>query len=605
MQQDETERFKIRRSLRLGRVLRLVWQSAPGWTIASMVLLIVVGLFPLLSLYLMKLLVDEAVAGISASSKEAAFTQVAILIALLGIITLVTALCSSILGLVKQAQSQAVSVHVDGILHVKSIEVDLEFYESSEYYNKMLRAQQEAPSRSTSLVNGLAQVVQSGISLSAMIGLLFLFNWCVAAILFAAAVPGIFVRLRYSDKMYRWQRKRTTMERLTWYFHSLLTGDMHAKEIRLFDLGTLFMQRYHDRRKQLNREELKIATRRSLAELGATTCATFAIFGSYAFVAYQTLYGNISVGDMVMYFGAIQRGISFLQNILSSLAGLYEDNLFLSNFYEFLDLKPKVEEPLQPKPVPKPMQTGIVFDHVSFQYPTGTRKVLEDVTLTIRAGEHVAFVGENGTGKTTLIKLLCRLYDPKDGNITIDDINLRQFRTSALRSEISVIFQDYAKYHLTARENIWLGNIALPSDHERVVSAAQLSGADEVINSLPYGYETTLGKWFEEGEELSIGEWQKVALARAFIRDSQIIIFDEPTSALDAKAEYEVFRKFHKLAEGQTAIIISHRLSTVKMADCIYVLDNGRICESGSHEELVRLGGAYARLFEMQAQNYR
>lgn len=605
MQQDETERFKIRRSLQLGRALRLVWQSAPGWTIASMVLLIVVGLFPLLSLYLMKLLVDEAVAGIAASGKEAAFAQVAILIALLGVVILVTALCSSILGLVRQAQSQAVGIHVDGILHIKSIEVDLEFYESSEYYNKMLRAQQEAPHRPTSIVNGLAQVLQSGISLTAMIGLLFLFHWSIAAILFAAAVPGILVRLKYADKMYRWQRKRTTMERLAWYFHSLLTGDMHAKEIRLFDFGPLFMQRYQDRRKQLNREELKIATRRSLAELGATTCATLAIFGSYVVIAYQTVHGNITLGDMVMYFGAIQRGISFLQNMLTGLAGLYEDNLFLSNFYEFLDLKPKVEEPLHSKPVPKPMQTGIVFDHVSFQYPTGTRKVLEDVTLTIRAGEHVAFVGENGTGKTTLIKLLCRLYDPMDGNITIDGIDLRQFRTSALRSEISVIFQDYAKYHLTARENIWLGNIALPSDHERIVSAAQLSGADEVINSLPYGYETTLGKWFEDGEELSIGEWQKVALARAFIRDSQIIIFDEPTSALDAKAEYEVFRKFHKLAEGQTAIIISHRLSTVKMADCIYVLNNGRICESGSHEALIRLGGVYARLFEMQAQNYR
>jgi ATP-binding cassette subfamily B protein len=306
-----------------------------------------------------------------------------------------------------------------------------------------------------------------------------------------------------------------------------------------------------------------------------------------------------------MYFMAFQRGQGFLQEMLSGLAGLYEDNLFLSNLYEFLDLKPKVVEPAHASPVPCPMQTGIVLNHVSFQYPTGARKVLEDVSLAIRPGEVVALVGENGSGKTTLVKLMCRLYDPTAGTITIDGTDLRQFETAALRREFSVLFQDYAQYHLTARENIWFGNTVLPPDHERIIAAARNSGADDVISALPHGYETVLGKAFEDGEELSIGEWQKVALARAFLRDAQIIVLDEPTSSLDAKAEYAVFQNFRKLASGRTAILISHRFSTVRMADRIYVLKEGRIIEGGTHEELLHCGGTYAHLFETQAQYYR
>ena len=454
-------------------------------------------------------------------------------------------------------------------------------------------------------MNGLVQVAQSGISLLAMAGLLFSFHWGIAAILFVAAIPGLFVRLRYACQTYRWQRRSTPAERQAWYFHWMLTGDVHAKEIRQFGLGPLFRRRFRDLRQQLRREKIEIATRRSIAELVSQASATIAVFGSYAFIAYRAVQGAITLGDLVMYYQAFQRGQGFLREMLGGLAGLYEDNLFLSNLHEFFELKSKVVEPPHPRPVPQPMQTGLAFDHVSFRYPTGTREVLEDISLTIRPGEVVALVGENGSGKTTLIKLLCRLYDPASGIITLDGIDLRQLETTALRREISVIFQDYAQYHLTARENIWFGNVTLPPDQERIAAAARHAGADEVIAGLPQGYETILGKWFEDGEELSVGEWQKVALARAFLRDAQIIVLDEPTSALDARAEYEVFKKFRQLAAGRTVILISHRFSTVRMADRIFVLEGGRIIESGTHDELVRLGGTYARLFETQAQYYR
>ena len=604
-EQTVSARLKILRTLQLGRALRFVWQSAKGWTIANGVLLVVQGVMPLFSLYLMKLMIDGVTAGLAAPDKVAAFSRVALFIGLMGAVTLFTALVRSIAGLIGEAQSQVIADHMSNVLHAKSIEVDLEYYESAQYYDTLHRAQQEASLRPTHIVNGLAQIGQSGISLLAMGGLLLSFHWGIAVLLFAAVIPGIVVRIRYSGRMYRWQRERTSTERQAGYLNWMLTGSSHAKEIRLFDLGALFIDRFRALRRKLRKERLAIAARRSVAELISQTGATVAIYGSYAFIAYRTVQGSITLGELVMYFQAFQRGQDFLKDLLGGLAGLYEDNLFLSNLYEFLDLKPKVGEPVHRKPVPRLMREGIAFHQVSFQYPAGARKVLEGITLTIRPGEVVALVGENGSGKTTLIKLLCRLYDPKDGVITLDGTDLRQFKTTELRRQIAVIFQDYVQYHLTARENIWFGNISLSSDDERILTAARHSGADEVIQGLPRGYDTILGKWFENGEQLSIGEWQKVALARAFLRDSQIIVLDEPTSSMDARTEYAVFQNFRRLAAGRTAVLISHRFSTVRMADCIYVLEAGKIIEKGSHDELIRTGGKYAHLFEMQARHYR
>jgi len=605
MDNDESATQKIAGALRLRRALRLVWEAAPGWTVAHVCLLLLQGVLPLLSLYLMKLLVDAVAAGLSAAERATAFQHVLLLIAFAGAVVLLSALCQSLAMLVSEAQGEVVADSMHDVVHAKSIEVDLEFYESPKCYDAFHRAQEEAPFRPSKIVHGLAQVGRSGVSLLAVGGLLLACHWGVAGVLLLAAVPGVIVRLRRSDKLYNWRRDRTAAERRCWYLHWLLTTDGHAKELRVFGLGNLFRERFQKARRRLRRELLRMSVQHSAAEFATRAAGTLAIFGAFAFIAHRTIEGRLTLGALVMYFEAFRRGQGFLEETLRGLASLYEDNLFLRNLYEFLDIRPRVVEAPDPKPVPTPIRTGVVFDHVSFTYPGGEAKVIDDLCLTIRPGEHVALVGANGAGKTTLVKLLCRLYDPTAGTVTIDGVDLRQFGLTELRARFSVIFQDYVRYHLSARENIWLGRVEAPPEEERIAAAARRSGAHEVIAGLPQGYDTILGKWFEEGAELSTGEWQKVALARAFLRETGVIVLDEPTSALDAKAEYEVFRQFRELARDRTAVLISHRFSTVRMADSIVVLEKGRISEQGGHDELVKRGGTYARLFETQAQHYR
>ena len=589
----------------LFRALRLVWHSGPGWTTASVALLVAQAALPLAGLYLTKLVVDSVSLGLVAPDRGATFGRVAVLIALAGAVVLASALCRSISGFVGEGLAQAVTDHMHELLHAKSVELDLEYYENAQYHDALQRAQQEAFFRPTRILNGVIQVAQGGIALLTMAALLLSFHWVVVGMLFVSAVPGVLMRTRYAGRFYRRQRQHTPLERRAAYFHWLLTGAENAKEMRLFNLGAAFRHRFRELRVRLRRERLAMVAKRSAADLATQSGLTLAVFGSYAFMAYRTVQGAITIGDLVMYYQAFQRGQDFLREMLSGLTGLYEDRLFLASLYEFLDLKRTVVEPTIPKAIRRPMRAGIVFDNVSFQYPGGTRKVLQDISLTISPGESVALVGVNGSGKTTLVKLLCRLYDPTSGAIAVDGVDLRELETTALRREIGVIFQDYLHYHLTARENVWIGNVEAPADQARIVAAARHSGADDLIVGLKHGYDTILGRLFEDGEELSIGEWQKIALARAFMRDAQVIVLDEPTSSMDAKAEHEVFERFRKLAANKTTILISHRFSTVRMADRIYVLEDGRIVESGTHDQLVRENGRYGRLFELQAAYYR
>ncbi len=596
---------KLRQINRLLPILKLVWQSSPAWTMARVSLILVQGLLPLGSIYLAKLIIDAVTANLAAPNKVAAFESILPLIALAALVTVLTTLCTSLAELVNTAHAQRVTDSMQGIIHAKSIEADLEFYENARYYDTLQRAQQEAPFRPTQILNHLAQSGQNALSLAAMAGLLLSLHWGVIIALLLVAIPAVCVRLIFSRVVYRWQRRRTQLERQSGYLGWMLTSDQFAKEIRLFGLGKLFSQRYQKIRRQLYRERVAIASKRSAAFFGAQAGAGLFVFAIFAYIIYQTLQGTLKLGDLVLYYQALQKGQNNLRGLLTSISGLYEDNLFLTNLYEFLDLKSRIKEPAQHQPIPAPFKEGIALNHVSFQYGTTDRKALKDINLKVQPGEVVALVGENGSGKTTLIKLMCRLYDPTEGSITLDGIDLRNFKTVDLRRQISVIFQDYAKYHFTAQDNIWLGNIAIAPEDPKIQSAAYLSGADSVIDKLPQGYATILGKMFDQGEELSIGQWQKIALARAFLRESQIIVLDEPTSAMDPKAEFEVFQQFRQLIKQQTAILISHRLSTVKLADRIYVMSQGKIVEQGTHPELMTLDKTYAHLFRTQAQNYQ
>ncbi len=595
---------KFQHSIRIIPALRLVWAAAPSWTAAQIVLLLFQGFLPLALLYLSKLIIDAVTESLT-TDKTIAWEKVLFLLFLTGVITIINTLWNSLLEVVNTAQSQRVSDHMQLVIHSKSIEVDLEFYDNPEYFDTYQRAQNEGDERPGDILNNLLQIAQEGISLVAMLGLLLSLHWGVAGVLFVATVPSILVRVKYADIMYNWQRRKTSMERQAAYFYCLLTEDTFAKEVRLFNLGSLFSDRFSRLRAQIYKEKLAITKKQAIAGFASQSLAGILILSAYGFIVYQSIQGILKIGDLFLYYQAFQRGQEALKGVLGGLSALYEDNLFLANLFEFLELKPKISQPLNPKPVPQPMQTGIEFNHVSFQYSTTTRKALKDINLTIKPGEVIALVGENGSGKTTLIKLLCRLYDPTSGNITIDGIDIYNFDITELRRQFSVIFQDYVKYHFTAQENIWLGNVDISPIDDKVTIAARRSGADDVIKSLPQGYDTMLGKWFDQGEELSIGQWQKVALARAFLRDSQVIVLDEPTSAMDPKAEAEVFEGFRQLIKNQAAILISHRLSTVKMADRIYVMDKGRIIENGTHDELIKLGGNYKSLFETQAKQYR
>lgn len=605
---DQRRRPQLRDALHLAWAVRLVWRTAPGWTALNVGLAVLQGVVPLVAVYLMKLIVDAVTQGVTQTDKAAAFREVALYIILAALVAAAAALLRALATLTSQALGQTVSDHVSDLIHAQSIAVDLSYYEDPSYYNTLQRAQSEAPTRPAKIVSDLLTTGQSTIAMVAMAGLLFTLHWSVGVIVVLAAIPGAWVRLRFSRVQYAWQRTRTETERQAWYAHWLLTSGGHAAEVRLFGLGDLFRALFRDTREILRRERLGIARRRAFADFFTAALAVLATFGTFAYIAWQAVAGAISLGSLVMYYQAFQTGLTSLQSVLSGLAGLYEDNLFLTYYHEFMALQPRVVTPAQPAPIPRPLRQGIHFADVEFTYPGSERKALAGIDLELRPDEITALVGANGSGKTTLVKLLCRLYDPDAGRVTLDGTDLRRFDVVALRRQMSVIFQDFARYQMTAGENIRVGDATWPAGatetQAALAAAADDAGAAALISGLPHGYDTPLGKWFADGEELSGGEWQKIALARAFVRDAQILVLDEPTSALDPEAEWRAFEQIRRLARGRAVLLISHRFSTVRTADRIHILEAGRIVESGSHEELVARGGRYAHMYEIQARAY-
>ncbi|MEA2059166.1 MAG: ABC transporter ATP-binding protein [Thermodesulfobacteriota bacterium] len=639
---------KLKNALRIDRAVWFVWQAGPGWAVISAVLIVFQGALPLLSLYLVKLIIDAVAALISSSSAvaetgsvsvlhvfhhlsrilsdnslyraaglEEGFPLVIVYIALAGGAGLLTALSNFFSEYVKKAQALAVTDHMFSVLHEKSVSLDLAFYESPEYRDTLHRAQKEGPYRPTSIVNGLVLTGRSAASFAAVMGLLVMFQPILPLVVCASAVPGVFMRLKYSDRIYSWQKKRTEDERKAHYFNWMLTGEAHAGEFRLFGLGEHFIDRFSTIRESLRSEKLWFEKRRAAGDFIAQASAVISVFGCFVYIAFETVQGHITIGDMVMYFQAFQKGLASLNSLLSGVAALYEDNLFLSNFYEFLDVKSDIKDPDDPvcihpaetfensdKSSDFGGETGFKAEDLSFKYKNSNTNIINNVNFSIKPGEVVALVGENGSGKSTLVKLLCRLYDPVSGSIALNGVDIRNHSIKAYQKLISVVFQDYIRYYLTARENIWLGDIDAEENSPGIEKAAEKAGIKSQIEQFHSGFNTPLGRWFKHGEALSTGQWQMVALARAFFRDAALVILDEPASSLDVNTEFELFKKFKDLVKGKSALIISHRFSTVKMADRILLLHNGSILENGSHESLMAKNGRYAALYRKQAGQY-
>lgn len=591
--------------LTVRRALSFVWQSSPSLTLGNIMVRVLQGFLPLLVLYLTKLLIDAVTEGLKTPSDDSSLTRIITILAGLAGVAAVSVMLGVVAGLISKIQAQVVTDHMYAVLQAKSVEVDLEYYENAQYQDTLHHAQEEAPYRPTAILNDVLQLGQNTISLLSMGAILWWLHWGIIPVLVVSAIPYFLVRLQRSNMFYAWERTRIPLERKAWYVNALLTQATAAKEVRLFDLGARLRTWFQDTRSVLRQERISLERRWALKTLATQVIGVAGVFGICGFVAVRTFHGIFTVGDLVICFQAVQRASGFLESFGQSVSNLYESNLFLTTLDEFLNIKSSLSNSAHPKSFPRPITQGVVFDHVSFQYPHEERVAIRDFTFSIKPGEHVAFVGANGAGKTTLVKLLCRLYDPSNGRIMIDQTDLRDYPIADVRGAVSGIFQDFVKFQLSARDNIALGMRTSGADSFAIVQAAKQAGIHETIERLPNEYESLLGKLFDGGHELSIGEWQKVALARAILRDSQILILDEPTSAMDAKAEAELFERFHELAQGRTAILISHRLSTVKMADRIFVVDQGQIVEQGTHDELMAQQGLYTNLFLTQAQHYQ
>jgi ATP-binding cassette subfamily B protein len=601
---DNSLKTRLKGIFTLHRAWRLVWTATPRLTLASLLLIIVQTVLPVLALLLLKQIIDSLAAAMLETS-DGAVLQVVVWIGLAGLVALATAAINSFATYVTEAQSLAVSDFVSDLIHEKSIAVDLGYYEDPVYHDTLHLAQQDALSRPASIVNGLKQTLQNLLILLGIVGLLFTFHWAVGLALVLAALPAGLVRLVYAHRLYTFERDRVELERQAWFYHWMMTSIDFAREIRLLGIGDLFRKRYRDVRLTLRQGRLEIGRSRVRRDILAQCSATIVLYGTLAAMVFVALQGAMTLGVIVMYFQGYQRALTALQNVLQGLGWLYEDNLFLRHFYDLLDLPVTVELDSGQSFVPEPAALGLVCRDVSFTYPSRKDPALKSVSLDIRPGEIVALVGVNGAGKTTLAKLICRLYDPTQGQVTWEGKDLQLFLPRSWRRNVSIVSQDFARFDLTVAENIWLGDAEQEASVDALTAAANVAGADRFISRFADGMETQLGTQFQAGQELSVGEWQRLALARAWFRNAALMIFDEPSSSLDPLAEAEMVRSFRNVIGQRSALIISHRLSSVQLADRIYVMADGRIVEHGTHKELLQLNGDYARFFSAQAEFYQ
>ena len=588
------------------QAFRLVWSASRAAAILGGCLMLVAAFLPAAQAWAGKLIIDAILHAVKEGMEASAGLRYTLpyLALELGLI-LLGSLTSQVRSLSDRVLQSQLTNHINSMVIHKAISLDLQFFEDPIFYDTLQNARRQADTSALNIVNATLQMTQQVITLVSLVILLLRFSPWLAVIVFLAAIPSFLSQSQYAERAFRAVSRRAPEARLLNYLETLLTGNDAVKEIKLFGLGEPLLKRYQALFTQFYLEDRAIAEKRTLAGLGWGMLANLAYYGSYAWIVLRTIGGLITLGDMTMFLSIFRQSQGSIRSLLDSLNRLYESNLFLDNLIQYLKLEPVLTAPENGLPAPAPVRQGIEFRNVSFRYPGSDIDVLRNINLFIQPGERIALVGLNGAGKTTLIKLLARMYDPTEGQVLLDGVDLRQYDLQSLYQRFGVIFQDFVRYQFTVRENIGFGQVDALDDQARIEDAAERGGAAPIIEELPQKYGTMLGRRWEKGQELSGGQWQKIALARAFMREAEVLVLDEPTSALDAEAEYEVFRRFGELMEGRIAVLISHRFSTVRMADRIAVLSAGKIIELGSHAELMALDGAYARLFNLQAEGYR
>ncbi len=587
------------------KALRLVWQANRSATLGLAFLTLAGALLPASQAWVGKLIVDGVVASIQGGQNAEQVRAVFYYLILELILFLLSTALNHSRRLIQQLIQLQLANRIRADVIRKALTMELAFFEHPDFYDRLQNARREGGYKPVELINDSFQIVQNLITLISFAALMLRFSPWLVLILLGTGIPSFIAETRFSEQGFRLLTRRAPETRQINYLARLLTEDTAAKEIKLFNLGDTLLKRYVALFDKFFREDRSLAVRRAVAGFSLGLIATMGFYGSYAWIVWRTVQGSISLGDMTLYLSIFRQGQSTFQSILAAVGNIYENNLFMANYFEFLDIKPQMTFAAPGKKPPASLRQGVEFRGVGFRYPDSDEWVLRDVDLSIKPGEKIALVGHNGAGKTTLIKLLSRLYDPTEGTILFDGVDIRELDPQALRQKIGVIFQDFVRYHLPVRENIGFGQIDAADRMDRIVESARKSGAEAMIEDLPEGYQTMLGRWFHGGHELSLGQWQRIALARAFMRDAEILVLDEPTASLDAQTEYEIFQHFKELTEGKMAILISHRFSTVRMADRIAVIQHGRIAEIGSHGELLRREGIYAELFGMQAEGYR
>jgi ATP-binding cassette, subfamily B, bacterial len=597
----------------LGPFIAMVWRTSPHLTLASLTLRLVRALLPVATLFIGKLIIDDVVQLVRMPDRPATLQQwlQSGLLNWLGLLLLaefVLAVIADFVGRVVSLTDGMLSERVTNASSVRLMEhaatLDLEDFEDADFQDRLERARRQTSGRMTLMSQLFSQAQDMVTVASFAAGLIFYSPW-VMSLLLLALVPAFLAEAHFNAQGYSLDFARTPERRELDYVRQTAASVETAKEVKIFGLNGFLVDRYRRLAADFYAANRRLAVRRATWGGAFGALGTMGYYFAYAYIAWRTLTGAFSIGDLTFLAGSFSHLRGLLEGLLSAFSVTAGQALYLNDLFSFFEVRPEIFSPENPLPFPKPIREGFVFENVGFIYPGAERWAMRNLSFTLKAGEVLALVGENGAGKTTLVKLLTRLYDPDEGRILLDGRDLRDYDLGALRGNIGVIFQDFVRYNLNAGDNIAVGRIAARDDRERIARAAQRSQADEVVAKLAGGYDQMIGKRFKNGVELSGGEWQKMAIARAYMREAEVLILDEPTAALDARAEFEVFRRFKELSEGKTAVLISHRFSSVRMADRILVLADGMVEAAGTHDELIAQSGRYAELFELQAAGYR